>query len=350
MMRAAVLHAPADLRVEQVPVPEIGPDEVLVRVMAAGICGSDIGRVMVTGTYHFPTIPGHEFAGQIEKVGADVTGLAPGDRVAVAPLMPCGICEWCAAGKFSLCDDYDFMGSRSDGAFAEFLKAPARNVLKVPDGVSYDAAATIEPAAIILHGIHKLNLSLGDAVAVVGCGALGYFALQFAKLSGAQPLIAIDVDDDKLALARAVGADICINPAKEDALAAVRAATAGRGVAIALECAGSGPGRDLAILATAKQGKVMLYGTAYGDVTFAEKAFARMVREELEVVGSWNSYSLPFPGKEWRDILELLRSGRLIVEPLITHRATLDEAPAIFKALKERSFGPYHKILFKPNG
>lgn len=349
-MKAAVLHAPGDLRVEEVAMPEIGPDDVLVRVMAAGICGSDIGRVMVTGTYHFPTIPGHEFAGLVAGVGANVAHLAIGDKVAVAPLMPCFHCEWCQAGKFSLCDTYDFMGSRSDGAFAEYLKAPARNVLKVPEGVSLDAAAMIEPAAIILHGIHKLNLSLGDAVAVVGCGALGAFALQFAKLSGAQPLIAIDVDETKLDLAREMGADLCINPAKVDAVAAVHAATGGRGVRIALECAGSAPGRDLSILVTAKQGKVMLYGTAYGDVTFAEKAFARMVREELEVVGSWNSYSLPFPGKEWFDIMELLRTNRLLMEPLISHRATLEEAPGIFKALKGRSFGPYHKILFKPNG
>lgn len=349
-MKAAVLHSPGDLRVEEVQRPVPGPGEVLVRVGAAGICGSDIGRVMVTGTYRFPTVPGHEFSGTVEEIGAGVTGLAPGDRVAVAPLMPCLDCDWCRAGKFSLCDDYDFLGSRSDGAFAEFLTAPARNVLKVPDSVSLEVAATIEPAAIILHGIRKLDLKLGDAVAVVGCGALGFFALQFAKLSGAQPLIAIDVDDDKLDLARQAGADICINPTRQDALAEVKAATGGRGVAISLECAGSAPGRDLSILIAAKQGRVLLYGTAHGDVTFAEKAFARMVREELEVVGSWNSYSLPFPGKEWFDIIALLGAGRLTVEPLITHRATLDEAPAIFRALKARTFGPYAKILFKPNG
>lgn len=349
-MKAAVLHAPGDLRVEDVPVPAIGPDDVLVRVMAAGICGSDIGRVMVTGTYRFPTIPGHEFAGRVERTGANVAHLMPGDRVAVAPLKPCRDCAWCRAGQFSLCDTYDFMGSRSDGAFAEFICAPAINVLKVPDGVSDEVAATIEPAAIILHGIHKLDVSLGDAVAVVGCGALGFFALQFAKLSGAQPLIAIDVDEDKLALAREIGADVCINPTKEDAVAAVKAATGGNGVRIALECAGSSAGRDLSILVTAKQGTVMLYGTAYGDVVFAEKAFARLVRDELHVVGSWNSYSLPFPGKEWFDIMDLLARGRLVVDPLITHRATLDEAPAIFRALKARSFGPYHKIMFKPNG
>lgn len=348
-MKAAVLHAPGDLRVEDVPVPEIGPDDVLIEVKAAGICGSDIGRVMVTGTYHFPTIPGHEFAGRVEKVGTSVSHLKVDDRVAVAPLMPCRACQWCEAGRFHLCDDYDFMGSRSDGAFAQYLCAPAANVLKVPDNVPYEVAATIEPAAIILHGIHKLDIKLGDAVAVVGCGALGYFALQFAKLSGARPLIAIDVDDDKLELARQVGADLCLNPARDDVVARTREATGGRGVMVSLECAGSEPGRNLSIMVAAKQGTIMLYGTAYGDVTFAEKAFARIVREELQVIGSWNSYSLPFPGKEWFDIIGLLGDGRLTVEPLITHRATLEEAPSIFKALKERSFGRYHKILFKPN-
>lgn len=350
-MKAAVLHAPADLRVEDIPVPsELGPDEVLVRVVACGICGSDIGRVMTTGTYSFPTVPGHEFAGIVEKVGAGVHHLAPGDRAAIAPLLPCFDCPECAAGKYSLCDNYSFLGSRTDGAFAEFVKAPARNVMKVPDGVSLEEAATIEPAAIILHGIHKVDLSLGDAVAVIGCGALGYFALQFAKLSGAQPLIAVDVDEDKLELAREVGADICINPMNEDAEAAIRAATGGRGVKLSIECAGNAPGRDLSIQAAAKQGKVLLYGTAYGDVTFPHAVFEKIVRQEIEVVGSWNSYSVPFPGKEWFDIIELMRNGRLNIQPLITHRASLEETPEIFKKLKERNFGPYRKILVKPNG
>ncbi|MCB1329200.1 MAG: galactitol-1-phosphate 5-dehydrogenase [Maritimibacter sp.] len=350
-MKAAVLHAPADLRVEDVADPGApGAGEVVVKIAACGVCGSDIGRVMDTGTYSFPTIPGHEFAGTVEAIGAGVADFAPGDRVAVAPLMPCFACEACARGQYSLCDDYDFLGSRRDGAFAQYLTAPARNVLKVPDGVSLDAAAAIEPAAIILHGIHKVDLSLGDAVVVVGCGALGYFALQFAKLSGAQPLIAVDVDEDKLALARDVGADVCINPTKTDALEAIRAATGGRGVALALEAAGNDAGRDLAILACAKQGKVVLYGTAHGEVKFTKAAFDKIVREEVEVIGSWNSYSVPFPGKEWFDIIGLLAASRLDVEPLITHRLGLDAAPEVFRKLKDRSFGPYHKILFKPNG
>jgi L-iditol 2-dehydrogenase len=349
-MKAAVLHAPADLRFEEVEIPRIGAGEVLVKVAAAGICGSDIGRVMVTGTYRFPTIPGHEFSGVVEAIGEGVTNVRAGDRVAVAPLLPCNGCEHCARGNYSLCDDYDFLGSRSNGAFAQYLKAPARNVLKVPDSVSLEVAATIEPAAIILHGIQKVELALGDAVAVIGCGALGYFALQFAKLSGARPLIAVDVDEEKLELARSIGADHCINPAREDAVAAIRSATGGRGVRLALEAAGSDAGRDLALMACAKQGTVVLYGTAYGEVKFSKAAFDRLVRDELRVVGSWNSYSVPFPGREWFDIIALLGSGRLEVEPLISHRAGLEEAPDIFHRLKSRTFGSYHKILFKPNG
>jgi L-iditol 2-dehydrogenase len=273
-----------------------------------------------------------------------------GDRAAIAPLVPCFDCPECEAGRYSLCDDYSFLGSRTDGAFAEFVSAPAANVMKVPDEVSLEVAAIIEPAAIILHGIHKVDLSLGDAVAVVGCGALGYFALQFAKLSGAQPLIAIDVDEDKLELARQVGADVCINPMTEDVLAAVKKATGGRGVALSIECAGNESGRNSSIEIAAKQGKVLLYGTAYGDVTFPHALFEKIVRQELEVIGSWNSYSTPFPGKEWFDIIELLRAGRLKVEPLITHRASLEELPDIFPKLKDRSFGRYAKILVKPNG
>lgn len=349
-MKAAVLHAPGDLRVEQAPMPPApGAGQVLVRVMAAGICGSDIGRLMVTGTYRFPTIPGHEFSGIVDATGPEVHSVAPGDRVAVAPLMPCFRCEACAKGWYSLCDDYDFLGSRTNGGFAQFVTAPARNVLKFPDSVDFEVAAAIEPAAIILHGIHKVDLSFGDPVVVVGCGALGFFAVQFANLSGAQPVIAVDIDDDRLDLARRVGADICVNAAKEDALAAVRAATGGSGVALAIECAGNNAGRDLAILTTAKQGTVLLYGSAEGDVTFDGKVFERIVRQEIEVIGSWNSYSVPFPGKEWFDILELIRAGRLTVKPLITHRYPLDDAPEVFAKLRDRRFGAYHKILFTPN-
>lgn len=350
-MKAAVLHAPGDLRVQEVPLPgNPGDEEVVVRVMAAGICGSDIGRVGVTGTYKFPTIPGHEFSGIIEGVGVNVRSVQVGDRVAVAPLMPCFACEQCKDGNYSLCDNYDFMGSRSDGGFVQLLKVPARNAVKIPNNIDFEAAATIESAAIILHGIQKTELGLGDPVVVMGCGALGFFAVQFAKLSGAQPVVAVDIDEEKLALAGQVGADICIYSQQEDAFTEIRAATGGRGAAYALECTGNDAGRDLAIRSTAKRGKVVLYGSAHGDVTFKGEVFESILRQEIEVIGSWNSYSVPFPGKEWFDIIELVKQNRLSLKPLVSHSYPLEKAPEIFAQLKERTFGSYHKILFKPNG
>lgn len=350
-MRAAVLHAPGDLRFENVPEPgSPGPDEAIVRVQAAGICGSDIGRVMVWGTYRFPTIPGHEFAGVVERIGTGVTTLKPGDKVAVAPLMPCFDCEACKRGQYSLCDTYNFLGSRTDGGFAELVKAPVRNLIKVPQTMDLRHAAAIEPAAIILHGIHKVNISLHDSVMVVGTGALGYFAVQFAKLSGASPVIAVDIDEAKLALAKSVGADICINASQTDAAKAVAEATGGRGVDLAIECAGNNAGRELCFNSVRKQGTVLVYGSAHSDVSYKGHTFEKLLRHEITMIGSWNSYSVPFPGREWFEIVDLMSSGRLQVEPFISHSFGLEAAPKVFRDLAGKSFGPYNKILFTPNG
>jgi L-iditol 2-dehydrogenase len=350
-MLAAVLHAPGDLRVEQVPIPDqLAADEALVKVMAAGICGSDIGRVMATGTYRFPTIPGHEFSGIVEKVGTSVTHVSPGDHVAVSPLMPCFVCDSCRRGNYSLCDDYNFLGSRTDGGFAQYVKAPAGNLVCVPAHVDFDEAATIEPAGVILHGLHKIDLRLGDAVAVIGCGALGYFGVRFAHLAGARPLIAIDIDETKLDLARKAGADICINAARENVLERIMEVTAGRGVDTALEMAGNDAGRTLAISAVRKQGTVLLYGSAHHDVTIPPAIYEKILRHEIHLVGSWNSYSVPFPGREWTDIVALIAAGKLTSRPLISHHLSLEEAPSVFRQLANRQFEPYSKIIFTPNG
>jgi L-iditol 2-dehydrogenase len=350
-MMAAVLHAPGDLRIVEVARPaDPGPGEVIVKVMAAGICGSDIARVMKTGTYRFPTIPGHEFAGIVEEVGSAVTGVRPGEAVAVAPLMPCFRCESCQHGHYSLCDCYDFLGSRSHGGFAQYVKAPARNLVPVPGGVGLDEAATVEPAGIILHGINKIEIGVGDAVAVIGIGALGYFATRFAKLSGARPIIAVDLDPRKLDLARTAGADITVDASQGDALEAIRAATGGRGVDVVLETAGSNAGREIALAAVRKQGTVLVYGSAHAEVVFKPELFERILRHEIALIGSWNSYSVPFPGREWRDIMKFVGSGELTARPLISHRLELDEAPGVFRSLLDRSFGPYGKILFAPHG
>jgi len=180
-MKAWNLYAPADLRYEEVPVPKIGPGEVLVKVQAVGVCGSDISRLMETGTYHFPTICGHEFAGEVVEVAPGVSNCKVGDRVTVIPLLPCGTCDFCRLGQYQLCDHYNYLGSRTDGAYAEYVKVWASNVLHLPPGVPFEAAAMTDPAAVALHAVRRLPLQPGQSVAVLGLGPIGLLAVQWAK-------------------------------------------------------------------------------------------------------------------------------------------------------------------------
>ena len=163
-MKAVRMYAPGDLRVEDIPIPEINDDEVLIKVMAVGVCGSDIPRANVYGAYISPITLGHEFAGQIDKVGKNVKGFSVGDRVTVPPLIPCYICEWCELGEYGLCVDYKYYGSRCEGAMAEYIAVDKNNLLLVHDGISYETAATTDPCANGLHGMKRADFKAGDSV------------------------------------------------------------------------------------------------------------------------------------------------------------------------------------------
>lgn len=346
LMEAAVLYAPGDLRVEKVHTPAaLVTGEVLVKVRAAGICGSDLDRVMKAGTYKFPTIPGHEFCGEIEEVGLNVSKFKKGDRVAVAPIMPCFKCEFCQQGNYGQCDDYNFLGSRTDGGFAQFVNAPVRNLIKIPDGVSFIEGATIEPAAVTLHGIKKVGINAGDSVAVLGCGAIGLFAVQFAKILGATKIIAVDIEPEKLELAKEIGADICINAADGDVVKAIKELTSGKGVNVAVETAGVSITQEQCLRAAKKQGRILYLGTAHKDVVIPPKSFECIVRNEITIVGAWNSYSAPFPGVEWHAALDYIKAGKLKIMPLISHTLKLSEAPKVFKELVDRKY-KFNKVIF----
>lgn len=166
-MKAAVLYSIDDLRVEEVPTPEVKDGWVLIKVDSAGICGSDIPRIKKTGTYSFPLIPGHEFSGKV---------LETGEKVAVYPLIPCGECVFCKTGEFNLCDHYDYLGSRRDGGFAQFVSVPEGNLIPVPENVSLEDAALAEPATVAQHAVKRSKLVKGGTVLVVGAGTIGYFA------------------------------------------------------------------------------------------------------------------------------------------------------------------------------
>lgn len=346
MMKAALLYAPGDLRVENVPVPEgLAPDEALIKVRAAGICGSDLDRVMKTGTYQFPTIPGHEFCGEVAGAGAAGSEFAVGDKVVVAPIIPCYQCEFCQGGRFGQCNHYNYLGSRTHGAFAQYVKAPLKNLLRMPEGISFREGATVEPASVTLHGMRKVGVETGDAVAVLGCGAIGLFAVQFAKIMGATRVIAVDVVAAKLDLAAQSGADICLNAATVDPVAAIRDLTAGRGVNVAVETAGVHVTQEQCLRIAKKLGRVLYLGTAHQAVTIPPQSFEAIVRNELTIVGAWNSFSAPFPGVEWQATLEFIQAGRLKIEPLITHTFPLDKAAEVFKDLYARKYF-FNKVIF----
>ncbi len=337
-MQAAVLYAPGDLRVEEKPMPSApARGEALIQVNNVGICGSDLGRVLHTGTYSFPTIPGHEFAGEIAALADGETGWKVGDRVAVAPILPCFECENCAQGNYGQCDNYNYLGSRTDGAFAQFVKAPLRNLVRLPDSVSTRHAALIEPACVTLHGMMRLDIRAGDTVTVLGCGAIGLFAVSFARILGATRIIAADVDAGKLEMARKAGATILCDSKKEDPCEKYQAD-------IVVETAGVPATQTGAIRGVRKHGQVLFLGTAHHDMVLTQKLFERIVRVEILLNASWKSLSAPFPGREWRAVVDYIEQGALDMEMFITHTIGLEQLPEFLRQMDKREFS-FNKVL-----
>jgi L-iditol 2-dehydrogenase len=346
-MMAAVLHAPGDVRFQEVPVPAIGDGEVLLRVKAAGNCGSDLKRIMVEGTWVFPCIPGHEFSGEIAAVGPGVAGWKKGDRVTAAPMLPCHRCEWCLQGQYNLCDDYDYVGSRSDGAFAEYVKMRAFNLVKLPDGLGDEAAAMTDPAGVALHALRRAGgIDPGETVAVLGAGPIGLFVCQWAALMGAGKVIATDIVAEKLETARALGVAVRVDAGREDPVARIMAETGGRGADLLVETAGSVETHRQALLAARKRGRIIHIGRAYSDVLLADEVFTKIFRRELVVFGAVNTNFSPHD-HEWQTTVDALAAGKIRTAPLVTHRLPMSAVGETFAKMYRREM-VYNKIIFTP--
>jgi L-iditol 2-dehydrogenase len=341
-MKAAVLNQPGDISLADVPRPTPGAGEALVKVAVCGVCGSDLARMMHKGTYRFPLICGHEFSGHVVELGADVTGVEVGDLVSVPPMVPCFRCAQCQRGRFSLCEDYDYFGSRRDGAYAEYVVVPTTNLFRMPEGLDPRAAAMIDPAAIALHALRRTKLGVGATVCVVGAGPIGLFAVQWARLAGASQIVAIDLSDEKSKMALQAGAD----HAERDRDAAL--AHAPDGFDVVLESAGVPATVDMAVSMAARHGHVTFVGIPNAAVTLAEATFNRFLRFEISLHGAWNSFSAPFPGEEWTNSAHFLSRGDLRWEFMITHEAGLEQVSALIPAMGERSIFS-SKVLFMPS-
>lgn len=346
-MKAVRMYAPGDLRVEDIPIPEINDDEVLIKVMAVGVCGSDIPRANVYGAYISPITLGHEFAGQIDKVGKNVKGFSVGDRVTVPPLIPCYICEWCELGEYGLCVDYKYYGSRCEGAMAEYIAVDKNNLLLVHDGISYETAATTDPCANGLHGMKRADFKAGDSVCVYGVGPIGLYAVQYARAMGASNIVAVDTWPQKLELAKKCGAHVVFNSSNGSVASQVKEATNG-GANIVLDVTGVPIAQKDCISCVSKMGKLVLLGISHKGLDLSEKEVDIIMREQLDIRGSWNSFTKPFPGSDWHGSLELMKNG-VTAKDIISHRLSLEEAPKIFNDIKNKSFF-FSKIMFYPWG
>jgi L-iditol 2-dehydrogenase len=337
-MNALVLHAVGDLRYEMVPAPELRPGWARVRVAAAGVCGSDVPRVFHHGTYRMPLIPGHELSGVIESLAPEGdTKLQAGDRVVIFPLIPCRKCSYCEIGAYGQCVSYDYLGSRTDGGFADYVLAPLTNLLPVPDGVSLADAALTEPAAVALHALRQGEATIGDRVVVLGAGPIGMMISQWATLLGARQVMLVDIDARKLELAHSLGLGATFNAREGDPVEWVNQTTGGRGADLVIEAAGAPQTFEQALRMARPLGRVVMMGNPAGDVRLPQATVSQLLRKQLTIRGTWNSSFAAVPLNEWEVVLDMLAAGRLQVSPLISHRVPLAGGPAALRMMRDQS-------------
>ncbi|WP_323703826.1 galactitol-1-phosphate 5-dehydrogenase [Mammaliicoccus sp. Dog046] len=345
-MKALNLYGVEDLRFEETTNPELAsPDDVIIKVKATGICGSDTSRYKKLGPYKEGMTFGHEFSGVVEQIGQAVTDLNVGDKVTGCPAVVCHHCQYCEKGEYSRCENLYVIGSYVPGCFAEYVKLPATNVLKLPDNVDLDTAAMVEPSAVVAHGFYRTHMKPGATVAIMGCGSIGLLAIQWAKIFGAAKIIAIDIDHHKLDVATQLGADYTIHSIENNLEEAI--SDIPDNIDVAVESAGSPFTIGEVLTLPTKGGEVLLLGIPYADIEIHRLHFEKILRNELNVIGSWNGLSAPFPGEEWAATLHYMSTGEINVEPIISDRLSLEAGPETFDNLVNKK-KHYDKVIFHP--
>lgn len=320
-MKSVVIHAGGRVTVEERPVPALSAaDDVRVKVVCSGLCGSDIPRIFHQGAHFYPITLGHEFCGQVESIGTDVTDLQPGDWVACVPLQPCFTCAACQRQLWSQCPHYQFIGSRSDGGNREFITLPRRNLFRLPSGMSAVEGAFLEPVTVSLHTLELAGGCRDKTVMVVGAGTIGLLAMQCAKALGARSVIAIDINPQRLQLAQQLGADRIFNSAECTADDIREALSTQCFDQLILETAGSPQTVELCIQLAGPRAQIGLIGTLHRDLSLSSATFGLILRKELQVLGSWMNYSGAWPGVEWQQATHLFEQGKINLSALIAHQ------------------------------
>jgi L-iditol 2-dehydrogenase len=347
-MKALVLTDYKKFAVQDMPEPALGPNDVLIRVKACGICGSDVhGMDGSTGRRRPPIVMGHEASGVIEKKGDAVNGYKLGDRVTFDSTIYNPHSFFSKRGQINLCDDRKVLGVsceeyRQHGAFAELVAVPQHILYALPPTMTYEQAALVEPVSIAVHARNLTPFEKGDSAIVIGAGLIGLMMVQVLKSSTpCKQVIAIDIDEGKLKVAREVGADHVINSGNgTDVAAAVKALTDGRGADVAFECVGIEPTVRASVAAVRKGGTVTLVGNLAKDVSIPLQA---VVTRQIRLQGSCASSG------EYPECLELISSGKVNVDRFISAQSPLEDGASWFDRLYQREPG-LMKVVLKPNG
>lgn len=343
-MRAAQLYEIGKpLRLVDIPTPTPGHGEVLVRVKASGICHSDVHyKYGVSPVGKLPITLGHEVAGIVEEVGPGVEGLEVGTPVAVHYQLSCGNCKYCRSGREYLCRQGAMIGKHVDGGFAEYLKAPAWNILKVPNGVPLEQAAIIGCAVSTpFHALRRARLRAGESVAVYGVGGIGIHAVQLAsRIFGAGLVIAVDLLEGKLEAARQVGADETVNASEVDPVEAIKELTGG-GADVVVEAVGLRKTAEQSVESAGRGGRVVLIGIGREYVQI--QPYTQVILKELEIIGSSDHNR-----QEMETLLRLVATGRLDLSKSITHRVSLDQINEGMRILEESIGNPIRVVVRQP--
>jgi len=341
-MKAAVIHDIGDMKVEKVDVPQIKADEVLIKTKVCGICGTDVS--MFRGRYLpvRPVIPGHEFSGEIVKAGESVGTIKVGDRVTVDENVSCGVCYFCKRQQKLLCPNLYQVGIHSNGAFAEYVKAPVQNVFKLPREMSYEYAAFTEPLACSIRAVDRAGIVTGDSVVVMGDGPIGLALVQVARLDGATMVIDCGHHEYRLKKALEVGADVAVNTAREDPVKKVTELTAGRGADVVIEAVGRLETYQQAFQMVRRGGNLAIMGVPAAGLKMELRPFDDMFNKELTLHGSFaGTYDT------WIRAISLISTGKFKVGPLLTHKSALDQIPSALILMEKRENGAI-KILTSP--
>lgn len=335
-MKAAVFYGKNDLRIEEIPIPEISADEVLIKVHACGICGTDL-HIFDGDEGAAPTpagtVLGHEFSGEVIKIGELVKTVSVGDTVCVDPNKLCGYCDYCRGGIGHFCENIVGIGTTVNGGFEEYCRVPQSQVYPFPKSISFEKAAMAEPVACCLHGVDMCDISCGGTVLIIGGGMIGLIMLQLAKLRGASVVALSEPIKEKRVLAERLGADIVIDPFNEDLADKLKEHNVKR-VGTVIESAGRLSAIEQAIQVAGNKSTVMMFGLTKPDETITVKPF-EIFKKEITLKSSYiNPYT-------YRRALDMIVFGKLDVSSMIYRTAELEELPGILADKKARGAGKY---------